>query len=193
MVVGELAAELEIVARAMFERAEDQYQKYAAMKISGPKNPSSTSRRATDKVLKKQLLDKAKALQEIEATYAAIINTGAGEWGVAALVRLGMAYENMADTLRNSYIPNYLTEDQRELYVMALEDKVYPQEQKAVEAYSKALEKSFELSLYNENTAYAVRRLAELRPDDFPALEEELLQPTYLTTPTHTADFETEM
>jgi hypothetical protein len=129
----------------------------------------------------------------MELTYANIINTGAGEWGLAALVRVGQAYENMATALADSYIPSYLTEDQVEFYTMALEDKIYPQQEKAVEAYTRALEKSFELSLYNENTAYATRRLGELRPDDFPGLEEGLLNPGYVSTRTFSADFETEM
>ncbi len=129
----------------------------------------------------------------MEQTYASIINTGAGEWGVAALVRVGQAYENMAATLQNSYIPAYLSQDQVEFYKMALEDKIYPQQEKAVESYKLALEKSFELSLYNDNTAYATRRLGELRPDDFPGLEEGLLEPGYVTTRSFSADFETEL
>ena len=189
----DLGMAVEIVSRAMFERAEAQYSKYADMRISGPANPSSTGRRATDKILKKQLVDKAKALQEVEVTYVQIIGTGAGEWGIAALVRLGLAYENMASSLQDSYIPGYLTADQKELYNMALEDKIYPQEEKAVEAYHKALQKSFELSLYNDNTAHAVRRLGILRPDDFPGLEEMLMAPEYTTSRSYSADFETEM
>ncbi len=187
----DLGQGVEFAAEAMYHVAEDAYQDYAVMKIDGPKG--SMGRKATDKLLTKQLTDKAKAVQEMEATYAEIINTGAGEWGLAALVRLGQAYENMGETLKNSHVPAYLTTDQKELYTMALEDKIYPQEEKAVEAYTRALEKSFELSLYNDNTAYATRRLGELRPDDFPGLEETLLQPEYITIRSHSSDFETEM
>ena len=51
--------------------------------------------------------------------------------------------------------------------------------EKAVNAYNLTLEKSFQLSLYNENTAFATRRLGELRPNDFPGLEERLITPRY--------------
>jgi hypothetical protein len=45
--------------------------------------------------------------------------------------------------------------------------------EKAVEAYSTALKKSFDLSLYNDNTAYATRRLGELRPEIAAEVAEE--------------------
>ena len=188
----ELGDGVEIIAQILYEVAEAEYTKYAAKQIDGP-GSSKLGRKALDKLLLKQLTEKAQSLQAMELTYANIINTGAGEWGLAALVRVGQAYENMATALADSYIPSYLTEDQVEFYTMALEDKIYPQQEKAVEAYTRALEKSFELSLYNENTAYATRRLGELRPDDFPGLEEGLLNPGYVSTRTFSADFETEM
>ena len=75
----------------------------------------------------------------------------------------------MAVTLRTGDTPFYLTEDQLEIYSMQIEDKAYVQEEKAVNAFKLALDKSYELTLYNDNTAYATRRrLGELRPDEFP-------------------------
>jgi hypothetical protein len=95
---------------------------------------------------------------------------------------LGKAYENMGDTLKNSAAPSYLNPDQQTMYRMAMEDRVFPQIEKAVEAYSTALKKSFDLSLYNDNTAYATRRLGELRPDDFPELLEKVPNPKYTSS-----------
>ena len=97
------------------------------------------------------------------------------------LVKLGQAYENMGDALRASHVPSYLTADQKEIYQMAMEDKVFPQIERAVAAYSLALDKSYELSLYNDNTAFATRRLGDLRPNDYPGLGEMLLEPRYTT------------
>jgi tetratricopeptide (TPR) repeat protein len=188
----ELGDGVEVIAQILYEVAEAEYTKYAAKAIDGP-GSQKLGRKATDKLLLKQLTEKAQSLQAMELTYANIINTGAGEWGVAALVRVGQAYENMGAALENSYIPSYLSADQVEFYKMALEDKIYPQEEKAVESYKLALEKSFELSLYNENTAYAIRRLGDLRPDDYPGLEEGLLDPGYVSTRSFSADFETEL
>ena len=167
----------DFIAQIMYKLAQPKLEHYLSLEISGP--PSKTTRWSTDKILKKQLQDKAKALLDIEKTYAAIVKTGSGEWGLAALVQLGRAYENMAESLKNSYVPYYLTEDQAEMYRMGLEDKAYVQVEKAVNVYSQALAKAYELNLYNENTAYATRRLGELRPDDYPVLDEQLLEPRY--------------
>jgi hypothetical protein len=98
----------------------------------------------------------------------------------------------MGGMLIESPNPYYLTDDQIEMYRMGIEDLVYGQEEKAIAAYKLALEKSFELTLYNDNTAFATRRLGELRPDDFPGLEEQLLQPGYISSEIRTFDVETE-
>ena len=151
----------------MFKKAKPEIDQYMAMKIDGPGKKVSKSQET--KILTKQLVDKATALKDTEALFIEIIGTGAGEWGLACLVELGKAYENMASSLRESYVPPYLNEDQADYYRVGLEDKAYPQEEKAAEAYSRALEKSFELNLYNDRTSYATRRLGELRPADFPS------------------------
>ena len=141
-------------------------------------------------ILLQQLGDKAKSLQEVEKIFIDIITTGAGEWGLGCLVELGKAYENMGETLRTSYIPPYLTEDQKEIYRMQLDDKIFPQTEKAVTAYSEALKKSFELNLYNDNTAYAIRRLGELRPVEFHELGEELIDPRFTSRTVNELPFE---
>lgn len=167
----------EFIAQIMFKQADDQIAKYMAMKVDGPKTKVNAAQES--KVLTEQLVGKAKALQSVEQTFTAIIATGAGEWGLAGLVALGKAYENMAASLRDSYVPPSLNADQKAFYKEGLEDKAFPQTEKAVEAYNTAVQKSFELSLYNENTAFAIRRLGELRPADFPQLEEGLLEAKY--------------
>ncbi len=179
----------EFVAEMMFIQAQPAFDRFVAMEIKGA--GSGAGRRTEDRAIERSLKDKAKALVELEQTYTEIINTGAGEWGLAAIVQLGKVYDNMGDSLANSAIPYYLTDDQREMYQMALEDRVYPQIEKAVGAYGIALDKSYNLTLYNENTAYAVRRLGELRPADFPGLEEELLEPRYTSQKVRNFDFET--
>jgi hypothetical protein len=70
---------------------------------------------------------------------------------------------------------------------------VYVQEEKAIEAYKLALMKSYELTLYNENTAFATRRLGEMRPDDFPGLREQLLESRYTSNTSRSYDFESSL
>lgn len=170
----------EFVAEMMYELAQPKLDAYLALKIEG--KGQGASRSAEDKALLGSLQKKAKALNETEVAFTKVVQTGAGEWGLAALVSLGKAYENMAVSLRTGHVPFYLDEDQREIYSMGIEDKAYVQDEKAVNAYQLALKKSYELTIYNENTAYATRSLGTLRPDDFPGLNEQLLQPRYTSS-----------
>lgn len=188
---AEMTLGTEFAAEMMYKLAQDDFDDYMAMKIDVPKG--NLSRKKEDKALLDSLVAKGKALQAIEAKYAEIVNTGAGEWGLAALINLGKAYENMGDSLMNSHIPSYLTDDQVEFYMMNLEDKAYPQEEKAVEAYALALQTSYNLNLYNDNLAFATRRLGELRPDQFPGLEETVLEPNYTSSSSKSATFVEEL
>jgi hypothetical protein len=183
-VAGEYAAQI------LFILAEPQFGAFMAQKIKGPDR--KLPQKQEDKFLKEQLVGKLKAMQAVEKTYTDILNAGAGEWGLASLCRLGQVYENMAESLTNSAAPSYLTEDQLEIYRMQLEDTAYPNVERATAAYSQALAKAYELSLYNDNTAFATRRLGELRPDDFPGLFEEVPDKKYTAPSVSTASFSTE-
>ncbi len=173
----EMVIAVAFVAQIKFKQAQDTFDSYMRLKISGPGKQMSEAK--TNTILKDQLVAKAKALGEVEGKYVEIVKMGAGEWGLAALVQAGKAYEDMANSLTNSYIPNYLTDDQAEMYKMGLEDKAYIQTEKAVNAYSQALGEAYKNNIYDENTAYATRRLGELRPDDYPVLVEELDEPRF--------------
>lgn len=179
----------EAAGQIKFSLVEADFKAYMAMKIDGP-GGKTMPQKQLDALLKKQLVDKATTMPKLEARYNDVIATGAGRWGLAALVRLGEAYENLADSLTNSYTPAYLTEDQAELYKMALEDKAYPQTEKAVNAYSEALKKAYEFNLYNEETAEATRRLGVLRPNDFPGLFETIPAPSYAAPSEFSASYE---
>ncbi|MCK6523657.1 tetratricopeptide repeat protein [Myxococcota bacterium] len=182
---------VEFVAEMMFVLAEKQFNEFSALEISGPK--SKVSRAQEDKALTDSLFKKAKALQAIEATYADIINTGAGEWGLAALVRLGQAYENFGQALLKSYVPSYLTDEQRSMYVMGLEDKAWTQRQKAAESYRLALAEAWRLDLYTPMARTATERLGALRPEELPPLEESILEPRYLSAQDPRRDLEREL
>ena len=182
----------EFVAEMMYELAQPKLEEYLALTISGA-GPGASQKRE-DKALKDSLQKKAKALNETEQAFSAVVKTGAGEWGLAALVSLGKAYENMGESLRTGDVPNYLTESQTEMYTMAIEDKAYVQDEKAVNAYKLALDKSYELTIYNDNTAYATRSLGTLRPQEYPGLQEQLLEPRYTSSKSGKKyDFETSL
>ena len=99
-----------------------------------PPPPCSTSRACTTARLK--------MLVDLEALYTAVVNTGAGEWGLAALVALGKANETLAADLRTATVPSYLTARQADEYAMIIDDKAYLREEEAVNAFGLALDKS---------------------------------------------------
>lgn len=172
-------AHTEFVAEMKYRLAEPTAEAYLKMRIEAA--PPRTPQKREDKIMKDSLQAKTRKLVEVEKLYTDIIQTGAGEWGLAAVVALGRAYEDFATTLTESPVPSYLTKDQTDIYRMTLEDKAYVQVEKAVEAYKVALDKSYELNLYNDRTAYATRRLGELRPDDYPGLAEEIPQAGFVS------------
>ena len=113
----------------------------------------------------------------------------AGKYTIAAIVELAKAYDNYGDTIKNSYVPSFLDEDQAELYKMQLEDQAYPYYENATMTYQKALEFAFEYNLYTDATAEATRRLGELRPDEYPELTELLPEAEFLTEKTETRTY----
>ena len=188
---SEMGLATEFVAQVMMKLAQPKLDAALALTISGPDRPVNQDKET--EIVTNQLLGKKNAVQEIEKAYVDIIKTGAGEYGLAALVDLGGLYENMANTLRNSYTPPQLTADQLEIYRARLEDSAYPNEERAVQAYSQALGKSYELNLYNENTAKAVRQLGVLRPFDYPGLSEDLITPRFTSKAVVESTFETNL
>ncbi|MEZ4316549.1 MAG: tetratricopeptide repeat protein [Myxococcota bacterium] len=173
---GRPAEGTELVAEMMFVLAQPKLDKYLTLRLQGKAGAAPNQQ---DKALLASLKAKTQSLQDVQTTYTEIVKTGAGEWGLASLVALGKAYENMGQSFRTGDVPDYLTDSQREIYTMQIEDKSYVQDEKAIEAYKLALEKSFQFTLYNENTAYATRRLSELRPNEYQGLQETLLDPRY--------------
>ena len=180
----------EYVGQIKYILAEPEFKKFTSMRINGP--TSKVSQKVEDKTTLDQLVGKAKGLVAIEKTYTDVLNTGAGEWGLAALTKLGQVYEDMADTFANSKCPSYLTADQCEIYSAQIGDKAFPQIEKAVATYSEALKKAYELNLYNENTAAATRQLGVLRPLDYPGLYEIVPQNRFTAPAVTTESFETE-
>lgn len=187
---GEPGEHTEHVAEMMYTLAQPKLEEFLALKIT---SRGGGGRKSEDRHMTRQLKSKQEELKKIESVFKDIISTKSGPWSLAALVSLGRVQENMAETLLEGDVPYYLTEDQTELYKMGMQDRAYPRTQAAVELYRLALNKAYELTLYNDDTAFATRRLGELAPDDFPGLEEEILEPEYVSAKTRSYDFESEL
>ncbi len=167
------------VGEALYHLGEAPVARYEAIDISGREAP--TGRRAAQAWSRQQTQAKAAALLEVEEAQATVIEAGAGGWGLAALVRLGGAYEHMADAVRGAWVPPWLTPEQAALYRIGLDDQAWVLEEKAVGAYRHAVERSRELAVYGAELDDARQRLTTLRPDEHPPVEEQLLPPVWLS------------
>ena len=75
------------------------------------------------------------------------------------------------------------------IYKFSLEDKAYPLIDKAVDAFTKAREKSYELGLYTEYTVKSLEALSMLRPEEYPENAEMYPVPDFSSNPYLTAGF----
>ncbi len=177
-----------VIEEVKYDLAYDATRKYFDIKITGP-GPGRANKNYIKKTLNKQIKAKKESLTELEKQFVDVAQMVSGKYTVAAIVELGHAYDNYAETIKNSYIPSFLDEDQAELYRMKMEDQAYPYHEKATQAYIQALEFANKYHVYTEATAEATRRLGELRPDEYPKLTELLLQAEYLTSKKETRTF----
>ncbi|WP_224248967.1 tetratricopeptide repeat protein [Hyalangium gracile] len=143
---------LDAYAHARFLELESLWKRYTDIKFSRV----STIRR--------DLAAKQREIQKVEKEYAAVLAIGSGEWGIAALTRIGLAYSDFARNILESPDPKGLDEDQLAMYRSELENLALPLEDKSTEALEKALDKAYELSIYNEWTLAAQDQVNKYRP-----------------------------
>jgi len=161
------------VAHMKFLLVEPLFARFKAVKLDVDAKPR---RGGTPFDEKRMLLD------EVVKAYSEVLELRQAEWGIAALVRIGEAYRNVALTLLEAPAPRVLkTPEQRALFRAALEDQAFPLNDKAAESLELALTRAYELGLYNEYTAKAWSLLAELRPKEYSKQEEIIGEPTFLS------------
>jgi len=122
------------------------------------------TRREQDLALSQLLRSKSQAFRETEQAYIEALETVDPEWRVEIHLTLGDLYEQMADGLVHMVRPSYLTDEQDEIYRMALEDKAQGPRRMAREAFELALEEAEEIgSEAQAEVAYArVERLEQI-------------------------------
>ena len=139
-------------------------EKALTLKISGPDRPVSPRKEA--EILNGQLIAKAKAVQAAEQQAGIELRKAEGVQTMNLLVNLGELYGNLADTLRAAYVPSSLTKGQVEMYRNGLEDKVLPNQMKAVQAYEQAIAIGYEQRLKYAELYVAAGQLAKYDPYD---------------------------
>jgi hypothetical protein len=121
---------------------------------------------------KNDLKVKSKKMEDLQKAYADVLAVGAGEWGIAALTRIGLAYADFAQNISDLPAPKQFDAEQKELFRAQLEEQAQPLDDKAIEAFEKALGKAYELSIYGDWTLLAQEKINKYRPGAYPKARE---------------------
>ena len=149
---------------AAFHRLEPEFARYMKQKITlSPR----TLRRKLAQAEALACDDKCKR----RGRYVAVLDYGNGEYGICALTRIGQVYRNLAGSIRAAPIPR-LTPEQEEIYRAELDDRALVPEEKGRQALETALNKAYELGIYNDCTRTAQSNLKQMSPDRFPDLQQ---------------------
>jgi len=160
---------LEAVARASLMKNEEQFQYYSRLKLRWGRAPDPT------REFKDSLNAKTRALEEINRLYTATVAYKAGDPAICALEKIGLAYENMAESIANAPAPKFLPPDAQEALKDQLAQQAEPVKEKAAEHFAAAVAKSRELGIVNACSTRSLKLLRTVyRPDQYPTMPEEL-------------------
>ena len=160
----ELTTGRDAAAQAKFMIGEDIYKD---MKEISFENANADELEENEKKMQEIFTEKMEVAEKAQKIYEDVIKFRRPDWAIAALYKIGAQYQNFAETIRNSPIPERLTYDQKEIYRGLLEDKAVIVEKKAVDAYERALGVAKKESWFNKYSKKAEVRLADLRPKKY--------------------------
>lgn len=101
------------------------------------------------------------------SSYAEVIAIGSPRWSEAAFERIGEAYRNFNKGLLEAPMPRGLDPEQQDLYRSTLESQALPLEDKAVEAFRRAISVAEKSGVYTDSQLKAQDFLREYQPDAF--------------------------
>jgi tetratricopeptide (TPR) repeat protein len=156
-------------AQAKFMMGEDVYEDMAAITVKA----------SDEEELQELFTEKMKVAEKAQKIFEEVIRFGRPDWAIAALYRIGSQYQNFANTIRNSPVPDRLTVDQEEIYKGLLEDKATIVEKKAIDAYARSLEVAKKESWFNEYSKKAQIELGKLDPKNYRKPSELRAEPNH--------------
>ena len=100
-----------IVEEIKYDLAIDATRAYYDLKITGP-GAGSFQSKIHQFCSEQANHQKQTALKDLEAQFTEVAQMVAGKYTIAAIVELAKTYDNYGDTIKNSYVPSFLDEDQ---------------------------------------------------------------------------------
>ncbi len=163
------------VAELKFRELPNEFKNYKGMLIEEMK--------LTDKLksFEASARAKVKARDQLVEKYKAVAEIGAAEWALAALFQIGEVYQDSVDKFLRAPIQEKVKglgavpDDIKAQMNARREQDAAPIKEQAIEAFSLCVDKAHELGVYNEWPVKARRRLQQLRPESFAAIEERVV------------------
>lgn len=155
-------------AHAAFSMLRPEFDSYMKMKVTLNRK---TLQRKQEALLRLACIPSETVKCKAPGRFLSVLSYGNGDYGIAALTRIGETYREMANALRSAPIPRRLTEEQVEIYRAELESLALGPEEKGIEAFESALKKAYELNIYNRWTLRAQENLKALQADRYPDLQ----------------------
>ncbi|MGZ5237288.1 MAG: hypothetical protein ACXWCV_13330, partial [Caldimonas sp.] len=159
---------------------------------SAAKEKAGKAKKAeSEKKFKAWIDNKGKQLQTSLKIYQSVVLMKQAHWVIAAAARIGQLYQDFSGQLYTAPVPKapaapsgYPQEefDQffHDAYCDAMVDQAEPIEAKAIEGLSVCLNKSTDLSFYDEWSQLCESELNQLKPAEYPIASEIRAQPGYV-------------
>ncbi len=150
-------AVIDAAAHARFLAAEPAFREFMDVRFR--------SSRQADLVAALRL--KNQRLTKLLAGYREVIAIGSPQWSEAAFERIGEAYRGFNKGLLDAPVPRGLDAEQREMYRSTLEQQALPLEDKATDAFRRAIEVAQKSGVYTPWLTRAQDLLREYQPDAY--------------------------
>lgn len=155
------------MGQAHFLTVEEDYNHYSRLKLGWGRPPSP-------EFFKSTISEKSKSLDWVQRKYTQTVSIGAPESAICALQRIGLTYDNFVDKLVNAPMPAGLDEESAQAIRDEFSNQAQPLREKAAEAFTAAVAKARELSVFNDCAAQSLAKLRTVyRPEAFPDMPEE--------------------
>ncbi|MCC6336347.1 MAG: tetratricopeptide repeat protein [Myxococcales bacterium] len=161
---------LDPVARASFLQNEDDWKKYAGIKLRWSKVQNIGELKGSIKV-------KGEALGDVQKAYTRTVALKSADPAICALHKIGMAYDQFAEQLINFPVPKGLPEELLIELRPQFEQQAEQPKAKATEAFAAVVQKSQELDVFNPCTQAALNMLrTKYAPIQFPPMHEDTFE-----------------
>ncbi len=191
-------------AEARMAQGDLEYEKFLKMNIPDKLDFSPAPQGASpakEKLAKKRqeeskkkfetwIKTKTSQLQLAQKVYQSVILFKQAHWAIAASARIGQLFQDFSGQLYTAPVPKAgsppagydaaeFEQFFHDAYCDAMTDQAEPLENKAVEGLSTCLNKSTELSWFNDWSELCEGELNQLKPNEYPLASEIRAQPGY--------------